>query len=951
MIYLSSLSQASIKMIRFAAPVVNRIEHDFFKTESDNLRLFQQRAQELLKIRKEDGKLFGALDIYVDTEYVQQLDNPNKMITTQAVLKDKTGVCLEHPTLGKYRLPSWDEDTIFPMLLGLSEAEYDKKNKNILTINTHMFFAPADILAGLMARPKALKLQRDMLQDGRITLLKKQGAGDILTAVIIDNNVFNIKIAPVDYSKLFGQKSLPETAKALGIPMLTKGAMDGYKENMLVPYLDDALFPIFRDYAMDDAVVLTDFRAAKDAVDKQLFAVQGLEPSRSYNTPGSLVAGIQNGHIEKFCGDGGRGWEALGTTDDKSNIKPWKLKELTRLSTTGAMAVKEGRAPLNANVQGGRAKNNQPSRCRFQSVIADLDGKGFYAEAQRLVPYCLGIPSVYNTSTSAGAKRLTLGEFMKRMGDDLYPRAYQIIVSGNLDSPQSLVHSTITTADKIREGFNPDNPDLEAPFKLLSHEIKNGIITSDVWDALQRVCAAKEMQGWKGLIVETAMFYRRRNRFTDADKWAEAMRKHVETNGQGTDYKMLEDGFNDGDSFNLNPPLWLDVPMTDFIDKNIAARETKQNERDKNKEKSEEWNALNVLQDNIKLVNNTSYGVQASAFFDVANVCFANNVTAMGRTCIWLASRTLGGHQDITDGFIYSLDNVLLPTTITPSMETLTLRYHPEMLSWQAKKSIVTGHLLGAEAVLSKADDGMQTLTAGTFSETAKKEGFHKLDAIAEKHVKDFWTDKRGEMPTCLEMFHVSHKNVYAAGAYRGQTDYGILKACEGKIDIKARGHKLDKERYWDIEDVDENERTMEMSQMSQLLQDVANNPNNVRIPKAQKTSLILKINAANKMATASTSNVFQAREMLAGDSLIKNVQIRPISLSMFCYRTDWQHSRWIKANDKLIADTGFGLEQYFLNGDGTFRYRDAIETIDKAILDNVSWDSFVVGLKNKQND
>ena len=135
------------------------------------------------------------------------------------------------------------------------------------------------------------------------------------------------------------------------------------------------------------------------------------------------------------------------------------------------------------------------------------------------------------------------------------------------------------------------------------------------------------------------------------------------------------------------------------------------------------------------------------------------------------------------------------------------------------------------------------------------------------------------------------------------------------------------------------------MSQMSQLLNDIAASPNAVRIPKAQKTSIILKINAANKMATASTSNVFQENEMLSGDSIIKNVKIRPLSLSMFCYQTYEQYSRWMKGNDRLCNETGSGLEQYFLNDDGTFRYHDAIQAIDLAILQGKRFDSFLSSL------
>jgi hypothetical protein len=74
------------------------------------------------------------------------------------------------------------------------------------------------------------------------------------------------------------------------------------------------------------------------------------------------------------------------------------------------------------------------------------------------------------------------------------------------------------------------------------------------------------------------------------------------------------------------------------------------------------------------------------------------------------------------------------------------------------------------------------------------------------------------------------------------------------------------------------------------------------------------------------------------GDSIDKTVFIRPLSLSPFLFDNFKQRESWIKRNDRLKQTTGWGLEQFFLNQDGTLNYSQAMQTIHTKIANGDMW-------------
>lgn len=71
------------------------------------------------------------------------------------------------------------------------------------------------------------------------------------------------------------------------------------------------------------------------------------------------------------------------------------------------------------------------------------------------------------------------------------------------------------------------------------------------------------------------------------------------------------------------------------------------------------------------------------------------------------------------------------------------------------------------------------------------------------------------------------------------------------------------------------------------------------------------------------------------------------ICLSLFLYGSMDRRNQWIEGNDNLRIETGYGLEQYYLNDDGTYRYEEAIMTIDSAVQMGVRFDTFLKTLRS----
>jgi hypothetical protein len=907
--------------------------------DMNTLTQFQVKAQRVVRkygeLWKKPAFIFTT---GVDTEYVQKPNNPNTMLTSQfAISIDKEDcLVLEHPSLGIGRLPVWDGETALSTVLGWEEAK-GVKPVGYLVWEHMMFFAPSDLLAGCFRdRDKCLSIQAVCKQDARIRLDSSDKTHPNLLKLGIflktPLGVLEVVLKVLDFGKL-AVGGLAQTVSGLGGKMLDKNKMDKYKTNMLDPYQseDSELFNNYVDYAKDDACQMFFLREANADRTKTLFDAHGLDvPDREIVTTGSLVAELFQSFVEKKIGSN-KFYEFFKYKNIKGVSKHWQLESMLERSTVTYFAEKskETKKVCLALVQGGRAKNEQPLIIKQEGVIADIDISGAYVSIQKVLTYPVGLPCTYGQHESSN-KVMTLGRFIQQYGSELIPRLWFAVVTGTLEHTQTLVASKVIESVEISDKWNEETCNIPADFRLYTREIKNGVITSDVLETLRNVCSNKEYSEYMKLEVQTAAWYPKSLRCETSEEAFTKTEAWVAEHGNSVNEIVTAQGetrVKDNRS-----RYWLAISLNEFLSPYASKRKELKKAMQSTPKGSEEYNTLDAQQNAMKLVGNTNYGVLASPFFKVGNVVIANNITAIARTAVWLTGVALSCVQTVTDGGGYDLNNVRTWNGQKPSMNTLSLLRSPDILSVKTRRSIQTKPL-GLTSPWSvttyrvEGKDLYTTLSNGTDTYEAKEGGWSAFDKLALEHIRDFFKSENYHI-TLLDFISYEHKDMYVKALYHSQTNYQFLHAT-GIKKTKARGHKLNGKPY-------EGEQE---ANILRLFEDLDKTPNSIPPYRPQYISSVLKVNQANLMAELKVpDNVFKTNNLLAGDSILKSGHLRPISLSPFHWQTDAQYTSWETNNDSLKNRTGYGVEQFFLNPDGTCRYQEAIETIQERIDNSDNW-------------
>ncbi len=892
-----------------------------------------------------------------DTEYEQKPELPNLMITTQLAFTADEADCvvLEHPQLKQGLLPTWNTKCILSYLLNYDEDNDEKREPDAYLVwEVLLFFAPADFLAGLFNdKELCLFIQRHLKQDGRITIDngEKKNRQYLKIPVFLtdeDGCRNQLVLKATDLAKI-GAGSLKKIASSLGVKMSQKNKMDAYKKHMLTAYKYDGLRRDFIQYAKSDATVLFELREANQNRLAELYDTLGLTPTRKEKlTTGSLVAGLFYDWLSSlFEGDNIYGADVLPGYEyfHFKNDKPYKLEDLLKKCGVERFANSDSEytKQVNALVQGGRAKNEQPTVSSDAGVIPDADLTSCYATILEKMVYPVGLPYTYSKHES-NKKVLTLGEFLKKHRKNLMPRLFNIVVSGTLNHPQTLVPSKVADTFKITDKYSEDNPKIDADFRLYTEEIRNGIITSDVLEALEAVCNRNEWACWMKLEVITAVWYPNHKECIDVDTWAYLLKTYDEATGNYVRTETRHDGSEHIDD--RRSRMWVGIPIADFIKPFKDKRELLKEQRNAIADKSsDEWMALDAKQAAIKLVCNTLYGVLASPYFPISNVVVANNITAAARVAVWMLSCAAGSYQSITDGGAYNLNQVRdWKGKTRPSMKTLSLWRASHRLQRRDKAKLFTKPL-GSDTLWSLSPSPKGSGYSVVKNEDgavyeANAEGWKYFDNELIAHLKHFFRGAE-TLPSILNVISFTHKDIYESIVLHSQTNYS-LQHIDGEIRYKARGHKTEGTPY-------DNETNQ--SYIIDLLHQIAKNPNAIPPYPKQTITQILKCNAANEMLTAKSPNVVQQNGLLAGDTIIKDLWLRPISLSMFHWKSHKQWESWYKKSEKLKAKYGYGIEQDFLLPHDEVEYQRAITTIQEKIDEGWMWvvDTKTHGQQNRR--
>jgi hypothetical protein len=444
---------------------------------------------------------------------------------------------------------------------------------------------------------------------------------------------------------------------------------------------------------------------------------------RAYRRTGDLAEALRRMGAEGDA-DLARFYDArlLHSALDAAGVRWWARRPATETSAFLAL------------VHGGRCVNEHPYQYAIDHGL-DIDIAGCYGEALRSLVYPLGLPHVW--SWTPNEERPTLGEWLDANEGGLVAGLWTAVVEGRLPFGQDLVYSKLVKAGDIRRaalrwGDEDSDGDLPGELVLLRREIRNGMLTADVLEAVRKASTHAEWSAFRRLRLVTAAGYLRRDRVADVGGWCEAVLR---------DGGRCSTDPHSGLAVDTRTRAWVGVPLEGFVGR-LADR--------RKQVKASGGNA--GLEKSIKLAINTTYGILVSRHFNIGNTVVANNITARARVGVWMLAKALGLRQTITDGGHYTPAAVPAFAGKRAGLDTLG-----RMWEWHDTRR---GRRLAPLAGLDWA--GMwDRLPEG-----------RELDRLALEHVAAFWRPYGLSFP-----FQVAHKtqNTFTRGAYWSKGDYAFL--------------------------------------------------------------------------------------------------------------------------------------------------------------------------------
>jgi len=353
---------------------------------------------------------------------------------------------------------------------------------------------------------------------------------------------------------------------------------------------------------------------------------------------------------------------------------------LTMFSKTSAV--------LGAVIAGGRTINNCPEKCLTEEAL-DIDIVGCYTEILKNIFYPIGLPTVVATTTKQ--KRQTLKQFLKEHENDLHDNLWTIIISGNLTFDQDLIYSKLTNAEKIEKQLDK-SLDIDmigdlGDHVILTQELKNSILTSDLLHAIKKIATNQEYAEILNTEVQTAIYYSKSDELSK-----EEFLKYWESFSTDDIDQMYTFDTKTQSIPDVRPRKWTKIPLEKMMtilqkirneykteaknyqqkiseykileykhleDKHLEDTLQKENKLSEYNEYKGLYNQYNGLQTLVKTFSNTIYGLIASSYYPIGNTVVANVITGSARLHIWQISKVIGGVQDITDRTFYDPKKVV----------------------------------------------------------------------------------------------------------------------------------------------------------------------------------------------------------------------------------------------------------------------------------------------------
>lgn len=616
------------------------------------------------------------------------------------------------------------------------------------------------------------------------------------------------------------------------------------------------------------------------------------------------------------------------------------------------------------NIDGGYCKNLKPCYPIIKDLVLDMDLQGAYVGSMKSLPFAVGIPCVYSFPKDRDYRPNFFQEYSKLLKKDLiYPGAWvaRVTTTEKLSFKQDLIFSKIFGAtdyekaliddgegffvldDSLIDDLNDKKILAEIPegaFQLLNNEIISGTMTHDVLQVIQFCWTKVEQQElWKKLRIDSMIFYNKKYL--------------MDTETFKVEFEKLNDeihhSFENGASTvtDKRKAIWTIIDTNDgWFGTLQNIRNEMKAEADKAKEIGEVEKAtqLKAGQNGTKNINNSSYGVSGSVFYQtekpvltvkedgtesyyanpkMGNVVFAQNTTARVRVGAWCMAKGLNGLPVVTDGTPFNLNEVWswnwegtnghvfgsdylwrLSRYNTSNKVDYKSRFRVKLEPLGGKKWEITN---------LNPDKELVTISNGEVTFTGKEEKWKELDEMAYQHVKSLF----GELDIFKnDVMKYASKDLYKGAAFQSQANYLFERFFDSKKDLlgqpttftsKARGYNLSKLVHHLPNLEDEGVIHPYTKMLNDIyLHDIAD----VYIENVFSPQL-LGVTDFNK--TENVTADYIERGFLPHAPTFRSSKPSPFSLSMFRWNNRKQYEAWDKKVESWKSRTGFGIELLFL--------------------------------------
>lgn len=788
-----------------------------------------------------DDKTKLELSIYLDTEF-EQLDlNTNIPICFQALISFNLNninhrfliiaydISLKNDDLYKSKYQNLDlykfyldlknqtkEYHLLNCFLKVFFEEYSFKFNNLnklhFSTNIYFYFSLKDLNISLGSEN-----MKNIYTGKKKSSLKQynsvQGSFDLLLDKFLHNVSFNIKL-----KDLFG-------INTQGLQSLADSYEIDFKKSLLLEPLKSKmsealkLYPLeFESYALNDCLVLEPilqkYVSSSNNILKEVFFIQDenayytlktipftvgylvysfykkfLDYKIFKNDPYLKLAIYSSGVLNPLSNTYNQNLEALSLLKEYKSLESlrlcskqdfdvlsillknkdvWKYFPWQYCSTKFFQEISQNTSLLSLSfVSGGRITNERPSEC-YSENGCDIDISSAYGSVLEKIGLPLGKPKLlYYTPNQK--KFLTLKQFFKKYSCNT--DYWKVVVEGNLSFEQDFLFSRVISdnffQNKLEEFDETDVSTFSSKgsFALLRKELINSTITSPLWNLLKKVCTKQELGELNNLKVTSAFYYDKKDMLSSIEELADHF-----LSKQKKKY-TLNDSLLEAETYK-----WIDLGFSSFISTLIQKRKLLKKQ-----------NINKSLQNTIKLIVNSFYGILCSPFFDINNILISDLITSTIRTRIWMMSKSLNLYINVTDGGFFSLDNVLVFNKKKPGLSALS------NLQESIKKKILKKISLG-----NKEKNYFKNLF-GNLEGKDNTSLKNDISSLSKNHMIEFWD------PYDLKIdFDLEVKEVYLKASYLFKAHYMFknfnfdLNKWSDTPYYKIRGYKFNE--YFQIQ-------------------------------------------------------------------------------------------------------------------------------------------------------